>query len=69
MLPCVHALILLKGLQVLDSIVRILYLVRHDKLHLWKTSVAYEMFWGGGGYTVSDIFSSLVLGMYTLLHL
>ena len=45
MLPCVHALILLEGFQVLDSVVNILDLVRNDKLHPWKTSVTYEMLW------------------------
>ena len=48
MIPCIYALILLKVLQVLDSVVYILDLVRHDKLHPWETSVAYETFWGGG---------------------
>ena len=65
MIPCVHALILLKGLQVLDYVVHRFDLVRHDKLHPWKTSVAYEMFWGGD-CTVSGIRSVLVLGMYAL---
>ena len=46
MIPFVDALILQKGLPVLDSVVHILDLVRHDKLHPWKTSVAYEIFWG-----------------------
>ena len=46
MLPCVHALILLKVLQFMDYVVHILDLVRHDKLHPWKTCVAYYMFWG-----------------------
>ena len=41
MLTCVHFLILLKVLQVLDSVVHTLYLVRHDKFHPWKTSVVY----------------------------
>ena len=45
MLTCVHALILLKGLQVLDSVGHRLDLVRHDKLHPWKISVTYEIFW------------------------
>ena len=51
MLPCSHALILLNGLQVLDYAVHILDIVRHDKLHPWKTSVAYDFF-GGGFYCV-----------------
>ena len=46
MITCIHTLILLKLLQVLGSVVHRLDLVRHDKLHPWKTSVAYEMFWG-----------------------
>ena len=45
MLPCVHAIILLKGLQVMHSIVNRRYLVWRDKFHPWKISVAYEMFW------------------------
>ena len=45
MLPCAHALILLKGLQVLDSVLYRLDLVRHDKLHPCKTSVA-NLFFG-----------------------
>ena len=47
MLPCVHALILLKGLKVMDSVVHRLDLVWRDKLHPWKTSVVYETFWAG----------------------
>ena len=47
MLPCVRALILLNGFQVLDYVVHLLDLVRRDKLYPWKTYVAYEMFWGG----------------------
>ena len=47
MIPCVHALILLKGLQVLYYIVHRIDLVRHGKLYPWKTSVTSEMFWGG----------------------
>ena len=47
MLPCVHDLILLKGLQVLYSVVHRLDIVWRDKLHPWKTSVAYNCFWGG----------------------
>ena len=46
MIPCVNYLILLKGLQMLDYVVHGLDLVQNDKLHSWKTSVAYEMFWG-----------------------
>ena len=46
MLTFVHALILLKGFQVLGSVVHRLDLVKHDKFHPWKTSVSYEMFWG-----------------------
>ena len=65
MLPCVHAQILPKGLQVLGSAVHRFYLVGHDNLHPWKISVAYEMFFGGG-VTVSDICSTLVLGVYSL---
>ena len=45
MLPCVHALILLKGLKVLDYAVHRFDLVRHDKLNPWKTSVAFKIFW------------------------
>ena len=63
MLPCVHYLLLLKGFQVLDSVVHRLYLVRNDKLHPWKKSMAYCF---GGNSTVSDIISALVLGMYAL---
>ena len=47
MLPCVHALILLKVLYVMYSVVHRLDLVRYDKLHPWKTSVVYEIFWRG----------------------
>ena len=64
MLPFFCALILLKGLQVRDSVVYRLDLVRYDKLYPWKTSVAYDFF--GGNSTVSDILSTLVLGMYDL---
>ena len=48
----------------MDYVLHILDLVRHDKLHPWKTSVAYGMFWGNS--TVSDIISDIVLGMYAL---
>ena len=65
MIPCGHGLVLINGLQVLDYAVHILDLVRNDKLHPWKTSVAYEMFWGGGS-TMSDIHSALFLGVYAL---
>ena len=46
MLPCVNDLILLKVFQVMYYVVHILDLVGHDKLHPWKTSMAYELFWG-----------------------
>ena len=49
----------------LYSLVHRLDLVWNDKLHLWKTSVAYEMFWGGN-CAVSGIRSAIVLGMYAL---
>ena len=65
MIPCAHALILLKGLQVLNSVVHRLDLLRNDKLHPWKISVAYEMCLGGNSI-VSDIRSALILGMYAL---
>ena len=38
--PCIHFLLLLEGLLVLDSVVHILNPVRHEKLYPWKTSVA-----------------------------
>ena len=47
MLTCDHFLILLKGFYVLHSVVHILDLLRDDKFHPWKTSVEYEIFWGG----------------------
>ena len=65
MISCVYALILLKGLQVLDYVVHILYLVRHDKLHPWKTSVAYEMF-GKKLYCVWYLFCSCIGGVWFL---
>ena len=65
MITFFHALILLKGLRVLDYVAHILDLVRHDKLHPWKTSVAYEIL-GGGDSNVSDIDSDIILGVYSL---
>ena len=64
MIPCVHAVILLKSLQVMYYEVHRLDFVQHDKFHPWKIYVAYEMFWGKS--TVSDIISAIVLGMYAL---
>ena len=58
MLPCFHGLIVLKGLEVLDSVVHRLDLPRRDKLHPCKTSVAYDIL--GGGVLLRLIFALIL---------
>ena len=67
MLPCANLLVWLVGLLVLDSVLHKLNPVRHERLHLWMTSLLCWIF--GKKSTVSDILSALALGTHDFWNL
>ena len=61
MLPCVHLIVLLVGLLVLDSVVHKLNTVRHELLHPWRTLLEC---WVVQGETIMCLIFSPLLFWY-----
>ena len=68
MITCVPFLVLLVVFLVIYSEVHKLNPMRHELLHLWRIFLACSIVWGGNS-TLSDIISTLVLGVYALWHI